>query len=120
MLYRKYIRPMHCYPGQHYEPLTEPVEKEERWYPEEEREHLENKYGYLNKGSFSDLVFEEKYEPYSAFCKDCEWYDERISLCDNCGLPREQTFFCADGRQKVKRMVNQNDENVLRSMQKRT
>ena len=56
---------MHCYPGQHYEPLTEPVEKEERWYPEEEREHLENKYGYLNKGSFSDLVFEERYEPYS-------------------------------------------------------
>ena len=29
-------------------------------------------------------------------CKDCKWYDERISLCDNCGLPREQTFFCAD------------------------
>ena len=31
-------------------------------------------------------------------CKDCEWYDERISMCDNCGLPREQTFFCADGK----------------------
>ncbi len=31
-------------------------------------------------------------------CKDCKWYDERISMCDNCGLPREQTFFCADGR----------------------
>ena len=31
-------------------------------------------------------------------CKDCRWYDERISICDNCGLPREQTFFCADGR----------------------
>lgn len=30
-------------------------------------------------------------------CKDCKWYDERISMCDNCGLPREQTFFCADG-----------------------
>ena len=30
-------------------------------------------------------------------CKDCKWYDEQISLCDNCGLPREQTFFCADG-----------------------
>ena len=68
-LYRKYIRPMHCYPGQHYEPLTEPVEKEERWYPEEERDYLENKYGYLNEGSFSDLVFEEKYEPYSALTK---------------------------------------------------
>ena len=34
-------------------------------------------------------------------CKDCKWYDERISLCDNCGLPREQTFFCADGKMKT-------------------
>ena len=33
-------------------------------------------------------------------CKDCKWYDERISLCDNCGLPREQTFFCKDGELK--------------------
>ena len=33
-------------------------------------------------------------------CKDCKWYDERISICDNCGLPREQTFFCADGERK--------------------
>jgi len=30
-------------------------------------------------------------------CKDCRWYDEKISFCDNCHLPREQTFFCADG-----------------------
>ena len=33
-------------------------------------------------------------------CKDCKWYDEQISMCDNCGLPREQTFFCADGKRK--------------------
>ena len=33
-------------------------------------------------------------------CKDCKWYDERISICDNCGLPRERTFFCADGKRK--------------------
>lgn len=26
-------------------------------------------------------------------CKDCLWYDEKISFCDNCHLPREQTFF---------------------------
>ena len=64
-LYRKLIRPMHCYPGQHYEPLTEPVEKEVKWYPEEEREYLEKKYASYNEGSFSDLVFEEKYEPYA-------------------------------------------------------
>ena len=33
-------------------------------------------------------------------CKDCRWYDEKISFCDNCYLPREQTFFCADGKLK--------------------
>ena len=33
-------------------------------------------------------------------CRDCKWYDERISLCDNLGLPREQTFFCADGKRR--------------------
>ena len=62
-VYRKLIRPVHCYPGQGYEPKTELVEKEEKWYPEEERKHLEEKYGYLNEGHFSDLIFEEKYEP---------------------------------------------------------
>lgn len=33
-------------------------------------------------------------------CKYCRWYDEQISMCNNCGLPREQTFFCADGKRK--------------------
>lgn len=41
-----------------------------------------------------------KEQPQIVRCKDCKWYDERISLCDNCGLPREQTFFCADGKRK--------------------
>lgn len=45
-------------------------------------------------------LFEEEYSPEQDIvrCKDCKWYDERISMCDNCGLPREQTFFCADGK----------------------
>ena len=34
-------------------------------------------------------------------CKDCRWYDEKISFCDNCNLPREQTFFCADGEART-------------------
>jgi hypothetical protein len=34
-------------------------------------------------------------------CKDCRWYDERIYFCNNCNLPREQTFFCADGKRKM-------------------
>lgn len=33
-------------------------------------------------------------------CMDCKWYDKRISMCDNCGLPREQKFFCADGERR--------------------
>lgn len=33
-------------------------------------------------------------------CKNCREYDEKISFCDNCNLPREQTFFCADGKRK--------------------
>ena len=33
-------------------------------------------------------------------CKYCKWYDERISMCGNCLLPREQTFFCADGKRR--------------------
>jgi len=63
-LYKKMIKPMLLVPtsSQDYTPVKIPIETEEKWYPEEEREHLENKYGYLNKGSFSDLVFEEKYE----------------------------------------------------------
>jgi len=35
-------------------------------------------------------------------CRDCKWYDERISMCYNCGLPREQAFFCADGKKTEK------------------
>lgn len=62
-LYRKFIRPMHMYPGFNYNPKTEPIEEEEIWYPEEERGRLEEKYDYLN-GPFSDLIFDEKYEPY--------------------------------------------------------
>ena len=33
-------------------------------------------------------------------CKDCTWYDEQISMCDNCGLPRERNYFCADGERR--------------------
>ena len=89
-VYRKLIRPVHCYPGQGYEPKTELVEKEEKWYPEEEREHLEEKYGYLNEGHFSDLIFEEKYEPYllkeqKAVKPVLDEQTGRIWLCGNCG-----------------------------------
>ena len=41
-----------------------------------------------------------KEQPKIVRCKDCLWYDEKISFCDNCNLPREQTFFCADGKRR--------------------
>ena len=120
-LYRKYIRPMRGYPGQYYEPKTEPIEKEEKWYPEEEREYLENKYSYLNKRSFSDLIFEEKYEPYDALellthnapqivrCKDCEYsnqvckklvMDRKFYFCTKHKFYKIDNWYCADGEQK--------------------
>ncbi len=125
-LYQKLIRPMHCYPGQHYEPLTEPVEKEEKWYPEEERERLEKKYASYNKGSFSDLIFEEKFEPYAiepkfkkldmvevVRCKDCKYgycinpsCDEKEKIYEcmkypiaNLRITHKPDWFCADGKQ---------------------
>lgn len=79
-LYRKYIRPMHSYPGQYYEPKTEPIEKEEKWYPEEERECLEKKYAFYNEGSFSDLIFEEKFEPYAV-----EPQFKKLKVPEKCG-----------------------------------
>lgn len=54
----------------------------------------------LKNKALTDVLFLLKEQPEIVRCKDCKWYDERISLCDNCGLPREQTFFCADGKRK--------------------
>lgn len=47
-----------------------------------------------------DWVYEYVKQPEIVRCKDCWWYDEKISFCDNCHLPREQTFFCADGKRR--------------------
>lgn len=94
-LYRKLICPMHCYPGQSYEPKTEPVEKEEKWYPEEERECLEKKYGYLNEGNFSDLVFEEKYELYAVEPKFKKLkVPEKCGKCQSCNAEITGSPYC--------------------------
>ena len=71
-LYRKFIRPMHSYPGPDYSHRVTPIEAEVKWYPEEEREQLGNKYASYDEGSFSDLIFEEKYEPYAIEFEDSE------------------------------------------------
>ena len=74
---------MHSYPGPDYSPRVMPIEAEVNWYPEEEREQLENKYASYNEGSLSDLIFEEKFEPYAVEprfkklkvpekCKECK------------------------------------------------
>ena len=50
------------------------------------------------RGTFSSEIMQELIR-----CKDCKWYDCNNSLCDNTvGLPvpREETFFCADGTHK--------------------
>ena len=94
-LYRKLIRPMHSYPGQSYEPLTEPIEKEVKWYPEEERERLEKKYASYNEGSFSDLVFEVKYEPYAEEPKFKKLkVPEKCGECQSCNAPITGSPYC--------------------------
>lgn len=97
-LYRKLIRPIHCYPGRNYEPLTEPVEKEEKWYPEEERKRLEKEYGYLNDAHFSDLVFEEKYEPYAVEPQFKKLkVPEKCKECKSCQVAINGSLYCTMG-----------------------
>ena len=96
-LYRKYIRPMHSYPGPDYSPRVIPIETEVKWYPEEERKQLENKYASYNEGSFNDLIFEEKYEPYAVEpqfkklkvpvnCKECKSCQAAITGSSYCNM----------------------------------
>lgn len=51
----------------------------------------------LTYSSVVELLAVLKEQPEIVRCKDCRWYDEKISFCDNCNLPREPAFFCADG-----------------------
>lgn len=96
-LYRKLIRPMHSYPGPDYSPRVMPIEPEVKWYPEEERECLEKKYASYNEGSYSDLIFEEKYEPYAVEpqfkkmkvpekCKECKSCQAAITGSPYCNM----------------------------------
>ena len=31
-------------------------------------------------------------------CRDCKWYSPGMSWCNNLNSPKEQTFYCADGK----------------------
>ena len=33
-------------------------------------------------------------------CKYCKWYSPEISWCNNFHSPKEQTFYCADGKKR--------------------
>ena len=60
-------------------------------------------------GEIWELNFDEirealsEYQPEIVRCKNCKWYSSEISWCNNSMLPREQTFFCADGERKENR-----------------
>ena len=62
-MYKKLIKPMMLVPASanDYSPKKVPIEPEEKWYPEEDRETLTKKFKHLET-TFETLVFEEKYE----------------------------------------------------------
>ena len=33
-------------------------------------------------------------------CMDCKWYSPEMSWCNNLNSPKEQTFYCADGKRR--------------------
>ena len=65
----------------------------------EDREWVDKSVG-VHIDALNDALTLLKEQPEIVRCKDCRWYDEKISFCDNCHLPREQTFFCADGKRR--------------------
>lgn len=72
-----------------------PIETEVKWYPEEEREYLEKKYASYNEGSFSDLVFEEKYEPYAVEPKFKKLkVPEKCGECQSCNAAITGSPYC--------------------------
>lgn len=79
-IYKRLIKPMMLVPtsSNDYSPKQVQIEPEEKWYPEENRETLVQKYKYLET-AFETLVFEDKYEeikiPEIVRCKDCKYRD---------------------------------------------
>lgn len=86
-VYKKLIKPMIGFPGQNGEPKRAPIESEEKWYPEEDRENLIIKYGH-QESTFVHLIFEEKYVALDAL----EWQEaikKRKELIKNEGPHRQ-------------------------------
>jgi len=70
-LYRCYVMPMLEWPGPNGESLSQPIEKEKKWYPEEEKQNLYLKFKYLETKT-DTIYFKTKYE-------ECG-----VLRCDNC------------------------------------
>ena len=78
------------------------------WDYEDSWDKVAEKYGWDEEDRKRAIMMHEQWlkaketekPPEIVRCKDCKWYDEYISMCDNCGLPREQTFFCSDGERR--------------------
>lgn len=106
-VYKMFIKPMIGYSGQNGEPKRASIEQEEKWYPEEERERLIEKYNHLETSFFEHLTFEKKYEeleiPEIIRCKDCKYYDDD-EYCTNGVFADWQlnpNWFCADGERRT-------------------
>lgn len=98
MLYRKLICPMRSYLDPDYRTRIKPIEKEVKWYPEEERECLEKKYASYNEGSFNDLIFEEKFEPYAIEPKLKKLkVPEKCGECKSCNVAITGSTYCRMG-----------------------
>ena len=83
-IYKKLIKPMMLVPASanDYSPKKVPIDGEEKWYPEENREALAEKYKHLET-TFETLVFEEKYEEIEikdVFCYSPRAYNEVVAM----------------------------------------
>ena len=108
-IYKKLIKPMMLVPASanDYSPKKVPIDGEEKWYPEENREALAKKYKHFET-TFETLVFEEKYEevemPEIIRCENCKHscdytdiYTDHAYKCTKNGGYHNDSWFCADG-----------------------
>ena len=74
-LYRMLIRPQISHPDQYYKPVCRDLEQGGKWYAEEEKEAIKEKYKHL-ENTFEKVVFDVKYEPVPAI--PVEWLKAQI------------------------------------------
>ncbi len=105
-LYIKMIKPMMSVPtsSQDCTPKYIPVEIENKWYQEEEREILIKKYEHFET-TFERLAFEEKYKEFEIIlckeCKHCEYSRSEKEWCKKGHLHgNAESWFCADGERR--------------------